>query len=153
MNEARVRDPEEALAHRAESRLGRRPSLFRAFVTGQQSFEIDAVKLAPPIQDDDLRQSPVTAHAFSQNHHAGTITGRVEGHVEREDAPAEGVDQESHPRPPENLARMARNYLHVQLGVIDVPNLERTVPVPGRLQIELDIEGFLNICRPPPLPF
>src|SRR5437899_10997236 len=92
MNEARVRDSEEALADRSESRLGRRPSLFRAFVTGQQSFEIDAVKLAPSIQHDDLRQSPVTAHAFSQNHHAGTITGRVEGQVECEDAPAEGID-------------------------------------------------------------
>src|SRR5271157_1500936 len=75
MNETRVRDPEQALAHGPESRFCRRTSFFRAFVTSQQSFEIDAVKLAPSIEYDDLRQSPVAAHAFSQNHHAGTITG------------------------------------------------------------------------------
>src|SRR5215469_10414657 len=69
----------EPFADGSKTWFGRGPSLLRAFITRKQRLEVDALELFAAIDDQDLRETPMTANALSQDHHAGAIRRRVEG--------------------------------------------------------------------------
>src|SRR5437588_10840137 len=70
MNKLRVGHTEQPFTHGAEARVGRRPRLLRAFIASQEQVEIDAVELAPAVDDNALRKASVATDAFSHDHHA-----------------------------------------------------------------------------------
>src|SRR5271157_2607628 len=98
VHELGVAHLENALANGPEPWLRRWSYLFGALVIGQQCLEISAFELFPSINHHDLWKSLVSAHALTQDHHARTITGRIEGEIDRGHAPAVSVDEQGHPR-------------------------------------------------------
>src|SRR5260370_36682528 len=79
VDELRVASPEEPFHYRAKACLGRRPGFLSAFVSGQQGLEIDTAEFRASINYKDLRDTIVAGHAFSDDCHAGAITGWIEG--------------------------------------------------------------------------
>src|SRR6516164_6956877 len=85
MKKPLVRSSENAFADGTEAGFCGRPRFFRNFASCQQCFEIDAVELFASVNYEDLRQARMSPHALAQDHHAGTITGRVKCEVHSED--------------------------------------------------------------------
>jgi len=104
---------------------------FCALVVGEQRFEISAFEFLPSINHHDLRKPLVAAHALTQDHHARTITWRIEGEINRRHSPAVSVDQEGHPRAAQYTPRLRTDDLHIQFGVVDMSDFKRPVSVPG----------------------
>src|SRR5439155_25638553 len=97
MKKLMVRGPENAFAGGTETGLCRRPRFFRYFASCQQCFEIDALEFLASVNYEDLRHARMSPHALAQDHHAGTITGRVKCEVHGEDATRKSIGQKGSP--------------------------------------------------------
>jgi hypothetical protein len=97
MNELRVCRVEEALTHRAETRLGTRPRFDRDLEGRRERHKVIPVKVLPAVNDDDLRQPAGAANTVSYDHHVRTVARRVERQVNTNDPPGIGVHHERRP--------------------------------------------------------
>ena len=131
VDESGVCGSEEALATRSESCLRRRPRFLDAFVSGQQGLEIRALEFRATVYHHDLGEPRVPTHALPQDYHAGPIAGRIESETQRKTPPGERVREQRHPRAAQHAASVRTDEFHVQLGVINVTNLEWPVAVAG----------------------
>ena len=91
VNQLFVGRAEEAFASGAEPSLRRWAAFLCAFVAGEQTFEVATLELPAAVDDNGLRKTGMAAHAFPENHHAGTIARRIECHIYRHDSPGEGI--------------------------------------------------------------
>jgi transposase InsO family protein len=144
---------ENALANGPEPWLRRWSYLFGALVIGQQCLEISAFELFPSINHHDLWKSLVSAHALTQDHHARTITGWIEGEIDRRHSPAVSVDQQGHPRAAQYPPRARTDDLHIQFGMVDMADFERPVSVPRCLQLKFEIKRLQTVSAAAALPF
>ena len=147
----RVGRAKQAFAHGAKTWLGVGPRFLGAFVAGQERLEVDAFELPSAIYDHDLRQTAVSTHAFAQNHHARAVAGRIEGEVDGQQPPGKGVDEKGRPGTTQIPPGARANELDVQLGVVDVADLERPIPMPGCGELQFPVEGLLLVRSPAPL--
>ncbi len=95
----------------------------------------------------------MTHDAIPHNHHAGSVTRLIEGQIERKTPPGKGVGKNRHPWAAKWAASLRANNLYVQLRVIDMANLKRTISVPRCCQFQLVIESRLGIGSAPALSF
>ena len=137
---------EEAFASGPESGLRRWTAFLCAFVASEQTFEVATLELSAAVNNNGLRKTGMSAHAFPENHHAGTIARRVERHIYRQDSPGEGIRHQSEPRPAEWATRLRTNGPHIHLRVVDVNDLERTIAMPRCALFEFPIEWVKLIC-------
>lgn len=146
VNELLVGRAEEAFASGAESGFRRWTAFLCAFVAGEKTFEIATLELSAAVNDNGLRKAGMSAHAFPENHHAGTTARRVERHIDRQDSPAKGIRHQSEPRPAERATRLRTNRPHIHLRVVDVNDLEGTITVPRCALFEFPMERLKLIC-------
>jgi hypothetical protein len=153
MNELSVRGAEEPLANGAKPGSGGRPRLLGALIFSKERLKIRAPEFGAAIDDDNLREPVVTHDAISHNHHAGSVTRLIEGQIKRKTPPGKGISEDRHPWTAKWATSLSANNLYVQLRVIDMANLKRTISVPRCCQFQLVIESRLDICSAPALSF
>ena len=93
------------------------------------------------------------ADTFAKDHHAGTVTGRVERKVQGQDTARKRVGQEGNPRSPQNSPRLGADRPDIRLRVIDVSDLEGPVSMARRALVQLPIERLKGISGPVATPF
>src|SRR2546427_7387834 len=152
MNELGVGRAEEPFTDGPKSGLAWWPSLLRALEAREQRVEIQAFELLAAIDDEALRKAAVAADALPQDHHAGTVAGRIKRQKERQEPAGAGIGHEGIPGTPQVLARTRAHQFDVELRMIDVTNVPRTVAVPRRLPLQYQIALLMLVGSPRPLP-
>src|SRR5262245_1546238 len=115
MNELGVGRAEEPFTDGPKPGLGWWPRLLRALEAREQRVEIQAVELLAAIDDKALRKTAMAADALPQDHHAGTVAGRIKREKERQQPAGEGIGQEGIPGTPQVLARTRAHQFDVEL--------------------------------------
>src|SRR5260370_37322009 len=88
----------EPFAHGTKAWLSGWPSFLGAFKAREQRLEVDAFDLLAAFDDQDLREPPMAANAFPQDHHARPIGWRIETQVEGEHTPRKCAEENRQPR-------------------------------------------------------
>src|SRR6266705_1255518 len=148
MNELGVGRAEEPFTDGPKPGLAWWPSLLRALEAREQRIEIQAVELLAAIDDEALGKAAVAADALPQDHHAGTVAGRIKCQKERQQPAGEGIGHEGIPGTPRVLARPRAHEFDVEFGMIDVRNVPRTVAVPRRMPLQCQIAGLVLVGSP-----
>ena len=124
--------PKNPLTNGTEPRLGWRPCLLRAFIAGKERFKVKALEFLATVHHGDLGQTAMAAHTLPQNHHAGTVTGGIEGKHDGQQAARESVGQQCEPGTTKVAICVGTEEFHVQFGVIDMANVKRTLSMTRR---------------------
>ncbi len=88
-----------------------------------------------------MRQPLLALHACPQHEHAGAIAGRVEAEGESQEAPRKGVREEGRPGASEVAPGARADQLDIELGVVDVADLERPIPMARGGWRQFPVEG------------
>src|SRR5439155_8778595 len=150
VDELGVSRAEEPLDHRSEPRFCWWAGLLGAFVPRQQSFEEDATEFSSPVDNEHLGQVRVAAYAFPQDHHTRAVTGGIEGQVHSKHTAAKGIRDQRQPRSSQCVASAGTDELHIELGVVDMPDFKGTIAVTWCLPVELPVRRFVLVGGPPP---
>jgi len=92
----------------------------------------------------------VPAYAFPQDHHTRAVTGGIEGQVHSKHTAAKGIRDKRQPRSSQCVASAGTDELHIELGVVDMPDFEGTIAVTWCLPVELPVLRFVLVGSPPP---
>lgn len=151
VKELRVGGAEKPFANRTKPGFGGRPRFLGALIFGQECFEIRALELGTAVDNDNLWKTIVPRDTIPQNHHAGSVTRLIECQVKRETPSGKRIGEDRHPWSAKGSASLGTNNFHVQLSMVDMADLKRTIAMTRRRQLEFVIEGRVDVSGAPAL--
>ena len=112
----------------------------------QQLVIVSALELGALIANDRLRNPMVATHAIADDQHAGAVTGFIKRDDPGEDHPSESVDKDCQPGFPHLHTGSLMDALQVQLGMVDMSQLEWSGSVSGRLSLDTDVRDLQGVA-------
>ena len=123
--------------------LGRHPKTAVLVLVIDLIGIVDTVEFPSTIHDNRLRESFKPLDANAEYHHDRAIRGRIKGQVDGEQAPGVGIHHERGPGLSQQLAGRGAEHFNIELGMIDMGNLEGTTAMPGRTVLQFGVTTFL----------
>src|SRR6266566_1546032 len=120
VEERGVHCPEKLFQRGAKARLRRRALVLAHAVQGEQLFKVHAPELWSTVYGDSCGKSPVPLDTQPHHHHTGAVGRRIEGQVERSNAPGIRKDHEREPAFAQELVCLGIAELEIDFQMVDM---------------------------------